>query len=439
MNEMDEIIKKKMQQDKYVPNSTQNVIDYTIRNCINRSKRPKIKFKNRIITIILSIIMALLGSVTVYAVTSGKMNEIPFIKRLGLKFSDEYENYKDNDVFQEVKNAETSVDLISTVCDDGFTILEFDVKLSKDDKEELRLGESIITDEDLEDAKKLDEKYIGTINYSDKYNTLMRFKSVVNTIRLEFNKNIGELKRDYNIIIDNEKYYVKNQQKVLKVSDYEYIVYQMYFLTDEVLQNKNTFTLTLELNEIANRGDEENYKGSAKGVIVNTTHNKKSISIDGKFNVEVSKEKALENTKKIEPDNTIARYKNMSKNITEIKVTPLQIIVKLETKIENVSSSSLAGENDKDYIGRIDYNVSDDKGNELLKYSFESKRTITYSNGKVEEWRPGDIKTNKTFSGATMSLVEYIIIEKADDVKQINITPIVDGDKVELETFKINL
>ena len=38
-----------------------------------------------------------------------------------------------------------------------------------------------------------------------------------------------------------------------------------------------------------------------------------------------------------------------------------------------------------------------------------------------------------------MSLVEYIIIEKADVVKQINITPIVDGDKVELETFKINL
>lgn len=439
MNEMDEIIKKKMQQDKYVPNSTQNVIDYTIRNCINISKRPKIKFKNRIITIILSIIMALLGSVTVYAVTSGKMNEIPFIKRLGLKFSDEYENYKDNDVFQEVKNAETSVDLISTVCDDGFTILEFDVKLSKDDKEELRLGESIITDEDLEDAKKLDEKYIGTINYSDEYNTLMRFKSVVNTIRLEFNKNIGELKRDYNIIIDNEKYYVKNQQKVLKVSDYEYIVYQMYFLTDEVLQNKNTFTLTLELNEIANRGDEENYKGSAKGVIVNTTHNKKSISIDGKFNVEVSKEKALENTKKIEPDNTIARYKNMSKNITEIKVTPLQVIVKLETKIENVSSSSLAGENDKDYIGVINYNVSDDKGNKLLKYNFESKRTITYSNGKVEEWSPGDIGTYKTFSGATMNLVEYIIIEKANDVKQINITPVVDGDKVKLENFKFNL
>lgn len=439
MNEIDEIIKKKMQQDKYIPNSTKNVIDYTIRNCINRTKIPKVKLKNRIITIILSIIMALLGSATVYAVTSGKMNEIPFIKRLGLKFSDEYENYKDNDVFQEVKNAETSVDLISTVCDDGFSILEFDVKLSKDDKEELRLGESIITDEDLEDAKKLDEKYIGTINYSDEYNTLMRFKSVVNTIRLEFNKNIGELKRDYNIIIDNEKYYVKNQQTVLKVSDYEYIVYQMYFLTDEVLQNKNTFTLTLELNEIANRGDEENYKGSAKGVIVNTTHNKKSISIDGKFNVEVSKEKALENTKKIEPDNTIARYKNMSKNITEIKVTPLQVIVKLETKIENVSSSSLAGENDKDYIGRIDYNVSDDKGNELLKYSFESKRTITYSNGKVEEWSPGDIKTDKIFSGATMSFVEYIIIEKADDVKQINITPIVDRDKVKLENFKFNL
>ena len=38
-----------------------------------------------------------------------------------------------------------------------------------------------------------------------------------------------------------------------------------------------------------------------------------------------------------------------------------------------------------------------------------------------------------------MNLVEYIIIEKANEVKQINITPIADGDKVELETFKINL
>lgn len=439
MNEMDEIIKKKMQQDKYVPNSTQNVIDYTIRNCINRSKKSKIKFKNRIITIILSIIMALLGSVTVYAVTSGKMNGIPFIKGLGLKFSDEYEDYKDNDVFQEVKNEETSVDLISTVCDDGFTVLEFDVKLSTEDKEKLRLGESIITDEDLEDAKKLDEKYIGTLNYPDEYNTLMRFRDVINTIKLELNKNIAELERDYNIIIDNEKYYVKSQQTVSKVSDYEYIVYQMYFLTDEVLQNKNTFTLTLELNGIANQGDKENYTGSAKSIIVNTPHNEKSISIDGKFNIKVSKEKALENTKMIEPDDTKATYKQMTKNITEIKVTPLQIIVKIETKIENVSSSSLAGVNDKDYIGVINYNVSDDKGNKLLKYNFESKRTITYSNGKVEEWSPGDIGTYKTFSGATMSLVEYIIIEKADDVKQINITPIVDRDKVKLENFKFNL
>ena len=38
-----------------------------------------------------------------------------------------------------------------------------------------------------------------------------------------------------------------------------------------------------------------------------------------------------------------------------------------------------------------------------------------------------------------MNLVEYIIIEKANAVKQINITPVVDGDKVKLENFKFNL
>lgn len=452
MNEIDKIIKTKFQEDTYMPTSTQNIINQTLeqnKNTIIKKKAHKMNIINKIITIITSIIAMLLGSVTVYAAVGGTIAGKPVIEWIGLGFSNEYENYKVNVEGQEVANKETTIDLVSTVCDDGFTILEFDVKLSKEDKEYLRLGESIITEEDIEqEKKKYKEEY--NIEFDENHSGLMEFKGVTNTVELEFSSNFEAPENQaYNILIDNQGYYIKGQQTTSKISEYEYKVYQMYFLTDKELNGKTNFKLTLKLDGINNIGNKDDYIGEKDFIILNTENNSRKIDTSGEFNVEVSKDKALENTKIVDVNCESAKYKGLTKSVDEVKVTPLQIIIKLKTQIDNVSLQSLSSTMNKDYIGIIDYNVYDTNGNKLNSFNIEKQRTITYSNGTTEEWAPGDIGTYKDFYGATMNLTEYIIIEKKDNIQGIKIVPTVrepdfsseryEEKNVDLTSFDINL
>ncbi len=452
MNEIDKIIKTKFQEDTYMPTSTQNIINQTLeqnKNTIIKKKAHKMNIINKIITIITSIMAMLLGSVTVYAAVGGTIAGKPVIEWIGLGFSNEYENYKVNVEGQEVANKETTIDLVSTVCDDGFTILEFDVKLSKEDKEYLRLGESIITEEDIEqEKKKYKEEY--NIEFDENHSGLMEFKGVTNTVELEFSSNFEAPENQaYNILIDNQGYYIKGQQTTSKISEYEYKVYQMYFLTDKELNGKTNFKLTLKLDGINNIGNKDDYIGEKDFIILNTENNSRKIDISGEFNVEVSKDKALENTKIIDANCESAKYKELTQSVDEVKVTPLQIIIKLKTQIDNVSLQSLSSTRNKDYIGIIDYNVYDTNGNKLNSFNIEKQRTITYSNGTTEEWAPGDIGTYKDFYGATMNLTEYIIIEKKDNIQGIKIVPTVrepdfsseryEEKNVNLTSFDINL
>lgn len=452
MNEIDKIIKTKFQEDTYMPTSTQNIINQTLeqnKNTIIKKKAHKMNIINKIITIITSIMAMLLGSVTVYAAVGGTIAGKPVIEWIGLGFSNEYENYKVDVEGQEVANKETTIDLVSTVCDDGFTILEFDVKLSKEDKEYLRLGESIITEEDIEqEKKKYKEEY--NIEFDENHSGLMEFKGVTNTVELEFSSNFEAPENQaYNILIDNQGYYIKGQQTTSKISEYEYKVYQMYFLTDKELNGKTNFKLTLKLDGINNIGNKDDYIGEKDFIILNTENNSRKIDTSGEFNVEVSKDKALENTKIVDVNCESAKYKGLTKSVDEVKVTPLQIIIKLKTQIDNVSLQSLSSTMNKDYIGIIDYNVYDTNGNKLNSFNIEKQRTITYSNGTTEEWAPGDIGTYKDFYGATMNLTEYIIIEKKDNIQGIKIVPTVrepdfsseryEEKNVDLTSFDINL
>lgn len=452
MNEIDKIIKTKFQEDTYMPTNTQNIINQTLeqnKNTIIKKKAHKMNIINKIITIITSIMAMLLGSVTVYAAVGGTIAGKPVIEWIGLGFSNEYENYKVDVEGQEVANKETTIDLVSTVCDDGFTILEFDVKLSKEDKEYLRLGESIITEEDIEqEKKKYKEEY--NIEFDENHSGLMEFKGVTNTVELEFSSNFEAPENQaYNILIDNQGYYIKGQQTTSKISEYEYKVYQMYFLTDKELNGKTNFKLTLKLDGINNIGNKDDYIGEKDFIILNTENNSRKIDTSGEFNVEVSKDKALENTKIVDVNCESAKYKGLTKSVDEVKVTPLQIIIKLKTQIDNVSLQSLSSTMNKDYIGIIDYNVYDTNGNKLNSFDIEKQRTITYSNGITEEWAPGDIGAYKDFYGATMNLTEYIIIEKKDNIQGIKIVPTVrepdfsneryEEKNVDLTNFDINL
>lgn len=409
-----------------IPPKVEYRIQYTLKN---KNKNKWSYHIRKAITILASIIVVFMGSVSVYAAFGGTIGGKPIMEWIGIKFSDEYEDYKVDVEDQEITFNETKIDLTSTVCDEGFTILEFDVKLSKEDKEYLRLGESIVTDEDIQQAKERDREEYNNVEKTPYYDSMMEAKDTINTVELIFfakeqeenGKKFYTSEPTYKVIIDDKELWTKTTQTVTKISDYEYKVYQLFFLTDDEVDNKESFTISLNNIVIANTGEK---KKTETGIqTINTPNNARYINIGGDFEVEVSKKKAIQNTETINPENVEISYKNMTKKVDEVKVTPLQIIAKITTKIDNVSLQSLSSNKNKDYIGLIDFYVYDNNNNELNSCQYETKRTITYQDGKTEEWAAGDIRTTKDFKDATMYLTEYVIIEKKDDLDYIKIVP----------------
>lgn len=367
----------------------------------------------------------------VYAVCGGTIEGKPVLEWIGIRFGDEYKNYKVSVEGQEIGNNETNIKLTGTVCDEGFTILEFDVKLSDSDKEKLKLGEKMLTEEYMntppdelsltpeekeEFIKEFGEQLIDEIYLS--FNT--EFVTDENGMHLD---NIS----NYNITIDGEEFWLRPRaaQSINKISDNEYKVYQLYFLTDKELGDKKEFTLSFNnVVIIANYtqfGSEEVY-----------------IPLDGEFKVSVSKEKAIENTKVIESDEEI-KHNDMIKKVEKIIDTPLQTIVKINTIYENVSLSRLSNEKENNFIDEIIYSAYDENNTSLGTYSYETKRLITYSDGKEEEWEPGEIEASESFENAKMELTEYVIIEKAKENSKIKLElKEMDKDNV-FGTLELNL
>lgn len=425
MDNIEKRLEELGKKDFELPSKIEYRINYTLKN--KKQNKWKLYFK-KISTVIASFIIVLLGSITVYATIEGTITGKPFSKILNIKFPDEYEKYKINVEDKEIGNEETKIDLESTVCDDGYTILEFDVKLSKEDREYLRLDQNVITDEDIENAKE------NGLEHS-----LEKNKDLKNTIQIMFNtkvtlENGNEIEEDANryVIIDGKTYYPLHKQIANKISDYEYKVFQLYFLTDKEIGDKTDFTLTLDNIKLGNIADYTNSETQEKIYLVNTNSNIRTKGIEGKFDIKLSKKEASKNTQIIPTENQKITYKNMTKEIEEIKMTPLQIIVKLKTTRNNLSLDELSNSQNKNHIGAINYTAYDENNEKLLIDYTETKRTITYQNGKVEEWARGDIGTYKSFYNAKMELTEYIIIEKKENMKNITINLLETQNDIEL-------
>lgn len=398
---------------------------------------------------VLALSITFIGGFSVYAAFGGTVSGKPVSEWLGISFSDEYYKYKVNVEGQEIINNETKIELVSTVCDEGYTILEFDVKLSKEDKEYLKLGEPLFPEDVIEKSRIEYEQCENKLLYSPEgptYKTMLKEKDLVNTIKIPFNEKLNEPGiPTCNILIDNERKNAKQFQTVEKISDYEYKLYQLYFLADKQIGDKTEFTITLYANSIENTGDISNYKSDDGLVTTNTQENMRSIEINGVFNVKVSKNDAMENTKIIRPINAVSKYKGMTITVEEVKITPMQIIAKVSRQTNNVSLNSLSNRMNENYIGLIDYEVYDENGNTINAKYFETRRIITYENGKVEEWSIGDIGTFKSFYNATLNLTEYIIIDKCDNIQNIKIIPVekerlITGEtRNELNAMEINL
>ena len=168
--------------------------------------------------------------------------------------------------------------------------------------------------------------------------------------------------------------------------------------------------LTLKDNSIENIGD------VGKDVVVNSWNapgNYKTFNFDGELKIKLSRNKIDENTKINIPDSKISQYKNMIQKVEEIRITPLQIILKVSIQIENIN-----GDNFTDLMNK-EAKVYSDDGTELTAYTNnELSVKFIYQGKEISEGELYNIEDN-----AKIEISEIIIIEKNDNLKGLKIVP----------------
>lgn len=363
-----------------------------------------IKIKKTLIAISATVATLLCGGV-VYATLGGTINGVPVVEWLGIKFSQNYTQYEEKVKNKYIENEYGKIEVQSTVSDDGFTIIKFNLKFSDKLKKQFDLN----TNED--DWSKLHFRPFDAL-------------SLNNDIYQAENRNI---------MIDGKKYEVNgNVQSIEEViKNQEYNIYQMWFLTDEVLQNKNEFKLTIN-NMIL--GDYVYFQGNENKKFIEedgheyasdewTNSENWQIKFRGSIDIQLSKIKAKENTKIINGNNEKISYKKMEKTIDEVKVTPLQNIVKLSNIINITDANSLVNLQHEDYIGETKYIVYDQNGKELRSYCIETKKEIMYPNGKRENMEDvGLYDENSNIKNISKILSnEYLAIEENENITELNI------------------
>ena len=134
-----------------------------------------------------------IGGISTYALLGGTIEGKPIIEWIGINFSDEYQNYVEEPKNeQKISVSDTEVNLISTMCDEGYTVIEFNVKLSEKDKEYLRIGERVVSDAQIEKQAKVG---LDNLLNKDLKNTVTRIEKLEN-LSADFNKFGSEEQRE---------------------------------------------------------------------------------------------------------------------------------------------------------------------------------------------------------------------------------------------------
>lgn len=301
----------------------------------------------------------------------------PTDKESGIKFSENYAQYEKVEENGPIITKDgATIQLKSTVVDEGFIVLKFNVKLNE------------------EQTKAAEDKEGGLYYLS--FNDKVTNKNGVEELALNG--------ANYNLLIDGKENWIRPgayQTKEEIVFNKEYNVYQMWFLANE-LDGKDNFKITL--NDVV------------------MCANDKLLKFDDKFDIELSKSKINADTEVIDGQGTKIEYKKMQQVIENIKATPLQNIVEISSIQKNVKESNLTYLNDKDYVGDISYKVYDQDGKELTNCNFERMRKITYEDGASETLAPGDYDFSKhDFKNAKFKTKEYIAIEQNENISSIRI------------------
>lgn len=435
MKDIEKALQRANAEDKKIPQKVHNKIEYALNNLDTNEENKGIKsiiqtIKNswirKFATAITSIIIVLTGGVTVCAALRGSIDGKPVFEWIssGIKFSDEYSEYKEAVNGQKLKHGETTVELVSTIYDENYVLLEFDVHVSQEDKEYLRLGENMIEDEFIELKENESQKDL-LIQEKE--------KGIKNIFYVGFNGNM-----ENSIIVDGNSYCAGKLQTLTKISDYEYKLYQMYFLTQDMTKGNDEITLTFRNNVMRNQGDT-----GKNGGIANVPGNYRIFELDGKINVKASKKRISENTEIIIPEFNESRYKDMTQKVEKIRITPLHIIVTVSIQIDNIDSKNV-----NNMLNR-EAKVFDENGIELTSYTSELNENFVYKGKEIDEDDVYDIKSNAT-EKATMNISEIIIIERTENMNGLKIIPTISEQiwtkdsgngtrQVELEALNIDL
>lgn len=467
----------------------------TIKKALYKNKNYGIKhYIKKVIIIIASILSTLVGTFSVYAATGGKIGGMPAFDWIGLKFSEQYVEYKQPVENQILAFENTSVELVSTLCNEGLTILEFDVKLSEEDYKKLKIDESVITDEFLQQMeemkKKTKDEIIGELqqdvieeeiqkgNYqitptdeqiNKKYEeriknidkSIEERKNTLFTIALTLNNDQKGGTYNYdkfnpntdwyaNLYIDDTPYYVTSMQKLEKINKYEYKVYNFYLISDDILKNKNDFKITLKNNKIVNmanwkiqmlseKGLEEETKSTSDNwfgnvnikIMEDESETMKippisTIDLPGEFEVNVSKNDILKDSKVIENPDIKSEFRNITQKVEKVVASPVQTVVQVKHSASQQSSNTFANRYSNPEIEHLPitnrYKVYDSDGRELSCLALSNKNTLIYSDGTREDYDKHDIP-NKKYSNATWETVEYLLIENTTS-EYIKIVPV---------------
>lgn len=312
-----------------------------------------------------------------------------------IKFSENYEIYEEEIENKYVEKDGNKVSLKSMVCDEGFLVLHFDISLNDKETEGLRY-----------------------LSFNDK---------IITTEGGYKHTNLSGA--NYNLIIDGKEYWLKgsSENELQEINEREYEFYQIWFLPNEVLGKKEEFTITL------------------KDIVLSLGDDVKLISMDDKMEVKVSKKKALENTTKFNVNNATVTYKTLSKSIEKVYITPLQNIVKISNVLNIVDAESLVYTPSDNYIGNVTYKVYDQNGNEISEFDTKSYLALQYADGATEEFDLdlGYSIDDRDFTNVKEISTEYIVIEKNENIKELNIDIFESNDYYEtvrkIGTYHIDL
>ena len=357
-----------------------------------------------------------------------------------IKFNDDYEKYSTS-IDQKIAETSSGSELILETVnyDGGYAVFEMNFKVSQEDKEYFELGEKIFTEEEIEQYKAQDINF-----YTDRMNS---YDDTLETSKEEYiekyQKQIEAINQAYEISRGLKHSFefqnvgittglLHSKQNVEEITENEYKIYYYYFITDEDFNEDGKFIMVLKNMRLMQSFDRNTFdleKLSGVSVVINNepVDKTKTIDLSGEFEYTFSRNN---DSKIIKPDLSGFEYDILTQYIDDIRVTPMQTIIKIKSKFTGIKqhtlSTSINEWDDPEFIGRPNFNIYDENMDSISGLKVQAKRDVIFEDGHIESWDENQVgpKFGQTFQvGQNMEIIDYVIISNTDYHEKFYIYP----------------